>query len=106
MTAKSRLLALGGATEGGIWSNCYETLRTVDYATFGRIPYGLALPGQTMVVLDFLQRICPLSVVGTIYIGGHSLASGYWHDPERTTKSFVIHPTTGERLYNTGDMGR
>jgi aryl carrier-like protein len=106
MTEKARLIALGGATEGGIWSNCYETLRTVDYASFGRIPYGLALPGQTMMVLDFLQRVCPLSVVGTIYIGGHSLASGYWHDPERTAKSFVSHPITGERLYNTGDMGR
>lgn len=107
MTAKpARLIALGGATEAGIWSNCYETQRNVDYALFGRVPYGHALPGQTMYVLDSQQRQCPLNVVGTIYIGGGSLATGYWHDEERTAKTFAPHPVTGERLYYTGDMGR
>jgi acyl carrier protein len=45
-------------------------------------------------------------VPGELYIGGTGLARGYFGDEERTRKSFITHPATGERLYRTGDLGR
>ncbi|KAK8246071.1 nonribosomal peptide synthase GliP2 [Phyllosticta capitalensis] len=40
---------------------------------------------------------------GEICIGGLGLAVGYFNDPERTEKAFVIHK--GERTYKSGDFG-
>src|SRR5690606_22567074 len=39
-------------------------------------------------------------------IGGEGLALGYWNDPEQTRARFIVHPETGQRLYDTGDLGR
>jgi thioesterase domain-containing protein/acyl carrier protein len=45
-------------------------------------------------------------VNGDLYIAGAGLAREYWADPDKTAKSFLPHPLTGERLYRTGDLGR
>ena len=49
---------------------------------------------------------CPIHTTGTLYIGGAGLALGYWKDPAQTAARFITHPATGERLYDTGDLGR
>jgi amino acid adenylation domain-containing protein/thioester reductase-like protein len=100
----ARTTSLGGATEASVWSNSYR-IEQVDPA-WPSIPYGKPLPNQTMWVLDHRMRPCPDHVTGKIYIGGVGLAHGYWRDAEKTAQSFVRHPVTGERLYETGDLGR
>jgi pyochelin synthetase len=104
LARKARVISLGGATEGSIWS-IYHPIEEVDPA-WDSIPYGKALPNQHMYVLDKNLRPCPDLVVGDIYIGGIGVALGYWKDPERTGKQFLEHPVSGERLYFTGDLGR
>ncbi|WP_375540693.1 SagB family peptide dehydrogenase [Virgibacillus saliphilus] len=52
------------------------------------------------------MQVCPEWVVGEVYIGGVGLAEGYLNDSERTARVFIEHPSTGERLYKTGDLGR
>ena len=49
---------------------------------------------------------CEPWVTGVIYIGGAGVALGYFNDPTRTSKQFIIHPRTGEYLFRTGDLGR
>jgi amino acid adenylation domain-containing protein len=100
----ARVISLGGATEGSIWSIWFPIDR-VD-PRWESIPYGKALPNQRMHVLDKRLSECPDHVVGDIYIGGAGVALGYWRDNERTRERFVQHPLTGERLYWTGDLGR
>ena len=97
------LYSLGGATEAAIWSN-YYSVTEVDPA-WRSIPYGHSLNGQKLCVLDEQLRPCPAWASGEIYIAGHGLANGYYHDNERTSLSFIRHPVTGERLYRTGDLG-
>ncbi len=70
------------------------------------IPYGRPLRNQTMRVLDHRLDLRPPWAVGRIYLGGAGLARGYWRDEQRTAQRFPHHPTTGERLYWTGDLGR
>jgi len=99
-----RVIGLGGATEASIWSNFHE-IDEIDPAWVS-IPYGRALSGQKIFVLDEMLRPCLVGVEGNIYIGGAGLADGYWKDPQRTAASFIIHPDSGRRLYATGDLGR
>ncbi len=101
---KARVISLGGATEGSIWSIWYPIGEVP--AGWTRIPYGKPLANQTFHVYDDQFEPCPVWTTGELYIGGAGVAKGYWADPERTAERFLIHPRTGERLYKTGDLGR
>ncbi|MGP9652843.1 amino acid adenylation domain-containing protein [Halomonas sp. AOP35-4E-18] len=99
----SQLFSLGGATEAAIWS--IEQPIRKEHVELPSIPYGRALRGQSVEVLDALGRRRPPGVRGEIHIGGVGLALGYAGDPERTAERF-IRDYEGCRLYRTGDLGR
>ena len=98
------IISLGGATEASIWSNYYVTHGICG--EMRSIPYGRPLTNQRFYVLDDCMQDRPVLVPGKLYIGGLGLARGYWKQTEKTREEFVAHPVTGERLYDTGDMGR
>jgi amino acid adenylation domain-containing protein len=99
-----RVISLGGATEGSIWSIHYP-IGTVR-PEWSSIPYGKPLANQTMHVYNQWLEPSPVGVTGEIHIGGVGVAQGYLGDPERTAERFLVHPVTGERIYRTGDLGR
>ncbi len=99
-----RIVSLGGATECAIWSIFFDIER-VD-PLWKSVPYGTPLPNQRVHVLDSHRRPRPDWATGDIYIGGRSLARGYWKDPDKTGRAFVDEPRSHERLYFTGDKGR
>lgn len=101
---KGRIISLGGATEASIWSVLYP-IENVD-PSWESIPYGKAMKNQEIYVLNDFLEPCPDYVPGKIYIAGKGLALGYWQDQEKTDRSFIYHPQSGKRLYNTGDRGR
>ena len=98
----ARVISLGGATEGSIWS-IYYPVNKVD-STWTTIPYGYPLGNQKLYILNDNQKICPIGVPGEIVIGGAGVAQGYCNDPEKTSRSFLELPSLG-RIYRTGDMG-
>ncbi|WP_196223243.1 non-ribosomal peptide synthetase [Roseibium sp. RKSG952] len=98
------VFSLGGATEAAIWS-IYYPVGPVDPA-WPSIPYGRAMSNQKFHVLDRELRPCPVSVAGRLHISGDGLADGYLNDENRTSEKFITDPETGERLYDTGDLGR
>ncbi|MBU2708592.1 amino acid adenylation domain-containing protein [Zooshikella marina] len=99
----AKQLSLGGATEGSIWSIWYPIeSRQSDWAS---VPYGKAMPNQTMSVLDNQLQPCPVGVTGEIYIGGLGVALSYWKNEALTGERFIEHPDLG-RIYKTGDLGR
>ncbi|MCX2968957.1 MULTISPECIES: non-ribosomal peptide synthetase [Streptomyces] len=99
-----RLISLGGATEGSIWSVHYPIGEVPE--TWTSIPYGTPLANQTLHVYNTWLEPTPVGVTGEIHIGGTGVAQGYWADPTRTAERFITHPRTGQRLYRTGDLGR
>ncbi len=99
-----RIVSLGGATEASVWSILYPIEE--DTSGMKSVPYGKPMANQRLYVLNTAMEACPVWVQGQLYIGGVGLAKGYWRDKEKTEKSFVTHPKTGEQLYCTGDMGR
>lgn len=100
----ARVISLGGATEASIWSIWYP-IDTID-SRWRSIPYGRAMANQPWYVLDAQGNHTPTWTTGQLHIGGVGLAQGYWGDPAKTAAAFVTHPTTGERIYRTGDLGR
>lgn len=98
------VISLGGATEAAIWSIFYPVAEVNP--NWNSIPYGRPLANQSFALFDARGLPCPDWVTGELYIGGSGVALGYWRDPKRTAERFLPHPTTGERLYKTGDLGR
>lgn len=103
VSPNSELTALGGATEGSIWSNYYRVKLPVP-KEWVSIPYGAPLDGQLYRVVDQKGRDCPDWVPGELWIGGLGVAKGYVGDETTTNNKFVSFKNI--RWYKTGDMGR
>ncbi len=101
-----RVVSLGGATEGSIWSILHP-IREAD-AQRRSIPYGRPMENQRFHVLDHSGRPSPIGVAGELCIGGSGVAGGYLGRRELTAERFVPDPfgAAGARLYRTGDLGR
>jgi acyl-coenzyme A synthetase/AMP-(fatty) acid ligase/acyl carrier protein len=103
----ARVVSLGGATEGSIWSILYP-IGTVE-PSWRSIPYGRPMAGQRFHIVDAAGRPAPAGVVGELCIGGAGVAMGYLGRPELTAERFVpdlFAAEPGRRLYRTGDLGR
>lgn len=98
------IYSLGGATEASIWSIFFPITQVEK--EWKSIPYGKPLANQRFHVLNKLLLPCPDWVPGELYISGTGLAQGYWKNIEKTERSFICQPKTGERMYRTGDLGR
>ncbi len=99
---QAKVLSLGGATEGTIWSIWYEIKKVAPH--WMSIPYGRPMPNQMIYVFDEHLNPCPMGVRGEIYIGGIGVALGYWRDEHKTQACFIENTSFG-RLYKTGDIG-
>ncbi|MFZ8201755.1 amino acid adenylation domain-containing protein, partial [Alteromonas portus] len=97
------------------FANLYgPTEATIDVAWYeckpdssGIIPIGKPVFNTELLVLDRQMSLCPLGVIGELYIGGELLARGYWNNQTLTDKAFVKHPyQIGRKLYKTGDLAR
>lgn len=60
---------------------------------------GLASPGATLLVMDSDGRELPRGEIGELWIGGPTVAKGYWKNPEATYHGF----TAG--FWKSGDIG-
>jgi amino acid adenylation domain-containing protein len=72
-------------------------------------PIGRPFDNIEVYLLDSRLRPAPVGVVGELYVGGESLARGYWRRPDLTAERFIPHPFSdvpGARLYRIGDLGR
>jgi amino acid adenylation domain-containing protein len=92
-----------GPTEAAVSASIYQ-VRPTD-APQMRLPIGGPLPNTTLHILDAALTPLPLGVPGEICIGGVGVARGYVGQPELTAERFIQHPTSGARLYRTGDIG-
>ncbi len=99
-----QIVSLGGATEAAIWS-IYHVIERIE-PDWISVPYGRPLGNQRFYVLKPDLGPCPVHTPGKLFIAGHGLAQRYWNNDEETAARFVVHPVTGERLYDTGDWGR
>ncbi|MDK1314050.1 non-ribosomal peptide synthetase [Pseudoalteromonas ardens] len=70
-------------------------------------PVGKPLAGAHGYVVDEQGRLAGIGVVGELYLGGDTLARGYWQRPELTAEKFIpddFSGLPGQRLYRSGDL--
>jgi amino acid adenylation domain-containing protein len=97
-----------------VFYNLYGPTETTIFSTFARcrggespVPIGVAVPGNTLHVLDEHLRPVPPGTPGELHIGGVAVCRGYFRRPGLTADRFVPDPTVpGGRLYRTGDLVR
>lgn len=103
----AKVISLGGATEGTVWSNFYPVTKVESH--WKSIPYGRPMDNNYFYILNEQLQPVPVGVPGELYIGGVGVARGYANDPEKTANSFKRDPFTnagGGMMYKTGDLGR
>ena len=62
---------------------------------------------MSIYILDEDLRPVPIGVQGKMYVSGIGVARGYLNNPKLTKSKFISNPfITGERMYDTGDLGR
>ncbi|KAL4111171.1 hypothetical protein PRIC1_002852 [Phytophthora ramorum] len=112
-----------GPTETSITSTAFQLPRELVLQNKSSIieglqsvPIGNPIDDHPVVVLDAYKRIVPVNVPGELYIGGAGVARGYWHRPDLTAKSFILHEDLQEiasvvksvkharKWYKTGDL--
>lgn len=84
------------------WNLDHETVIDRDL-----VPVGYPRSDMLLTLVAPQGREVPQGELGEIVVTGHSLALGYWNDPEATAKAFS--PSTrleGATDYRTGDLGR
>ncbi|UZO79164.1 amino acid adenylation domain-containing protein [Aquimarina sp. ERC-38] len=92
-----------GPTENAV----VTTYLPVKESKTNTIPIGKSIANVTVYILDDKQRICPIGIIGELYVTGDSLARGYLNDAPLTTEKFLINPFDDKKdtyMYRTGDL--
>jgi amino acid adenylation domain-containing protein len=104
--SQAQLHNLYGPTEAAIDVTAWTCRADGDQRP---VPIGHPIANTRMYVLDRYGQPVPTGVPGELHIGGRNLARGYLNRPELTAERFIDHPfdpTSGARLYKTGDLAR
>lgn len=96
-----RIFNVGGPSETTIW-NIYHKVKEEDIRN-GQIPYGKPFPNTKYYILDEKLQLCPIGVLGTMYIGGLGVSMGYVGNEKETQQKFVKYKN--EIVYDSGDCG-
>src|SRR5262249_11598372 len=87
----------------------YRPLRRADLDQASGSLIGGAIPDLQIYVLDPEQRLGPVGGPGGMYVGGAGVARGYLNRSELKAGrvgSGPFNPSSGSRLYKTGDLAR
>jgi len=71
------------------------------------VAIGRPVQNMRIYIVNGQGKLCPAGIYGEIVVAGIGVGRGYWHDEERTARSFGEDSFgEGGRLYRTGDRGR
>ena len=99
---KGDLFNMYGPTETTVWSTSYLIKQIGSSVSIGR-----PIANTQVYMLDEALESVPVGEIGELFIGGDSVARGYWMSPDLTAERFItVASLPGQRLYRTGDLAR
>jgi len=104
VSAQCRIFNMYGPTEATIMSAVLEIdkEKLKEYKILSSVPIGNTIANADLFILDKRMKICPLKVVGELYISGDGLAPGYLNNPQLTAARFItltkFELTSNQRL--------
>ncbi|MCP5103970.1 MAG: amino acid adenylation domain-containing protein, partial [bacterium] len=117
-----RVFNMYGPTEATILAAVLEVERNgIDgFRGLSSVPIGGPVGNTELLILDNHFNLCPVNVVGELYIGGDGLSTGYLNNPELTADRFLNKSFVGVQgaifqksprppeacFYKTGDLAR
>lgn len=91
-----------GPTENTTFSATYKITSPVE----DDIPIGKPINNSKVYILDQNLHLCPLGVIGEIYLAGDGLSLGYLNAEELNAEKFLTPKNlNNEKVYKTGDLG-
>jgi non-ribosomal peptide synthase protein (TIGR01720 family) len=103
------LMHVYGLTETTVSSTFFRLDPADPVAQWPNFPIGTPLPSADLRILDRRLQPVPAGAIGELYIGGVSVARGYFGRRGLTAHRFIADPSPaqpGRRLYRTGDLVR
>jgi amino acid adenylation domain-containing protein len=98
---------LYGPTEATIACSHQKVDRHHIESSSESIPIGTPTQGTQLYILDQeLTKELPIGEVGKLMIGGIQLSQGYWKKHQLNLQVFKQHPTSGCRIYDSGDLAK
>jgi acyl-CoA synthetase (AMP-forming)/AMP-acid ligase II len=99
---KGDVFNMYGPTETTVWSTSYLIKQIGSSVSIGR-----PIANTQVYMLDEALESVPVGEIGELFIGGDSVARGYWMSPDLTAERFItVASLPGQRLYRTGDLAR
>lgn len=100
-----------GPSEATVGVLMYEVNKKDDINSKSslNVPIGKSLPNIRTFILDSDLKPVPIGSKGELYIGGSSLARGYYKNEIETNRCFLLNASKeimSERIYKTGDIVR
>ena len=97
-----------GPTELTIACTAYRWDRdhSAQECELGLVPIGEPFAHmETLVVNEDLEEV-PEETPGELLMTGAQVTLGYWRDPQKTARSFIVPPGSAKTYYRTGDRVR
>jgi amino acid adenylation domain-containing protein len=97
-----------GPTELTIACTAYRWGRdhSPEECELGLVPIGEPFADmEALVVNESLEEV-PEETAGELLMAGPQVTLGYWRDPEKTVRSFIVPPGSAKTYYRTGDRVR
>ena len=101
-----QLVNLYGPTETTVIKSFY--LIQKNDVQKNKIPIGKPMKGARLIILDKNLKICPIGIVGEIYIRTPYMAFGYINDSSLYEGKYIPNPYNRAHtdiIYKTGDLG-
>lgn len=83
---------------------CCAQLIDREYKTYEDIPLGKIASNNTVLVLDKCEKICPINVLGELYVLGDGLGKGYINRKDLTKEKFLHIKEFESLAYRSGDL--
>ncbi|WP_051541403.1 non-ribosomal peptide synthetase [Caldalkalibacillus mannanilyticus] len=102
----TRLSNTYGPTEATVNASHYRCPIDEELAS-AQLSIGKPIDNYRLYIVDSMNHLQPIGVMGELCISGVGLARGYINNPELTAERFVDNPyEPGRKMYRTGDVAR